>query len=71
MTIMSINLVMNDEKATPRWMKDGGATGPSTSERVVLVEVLRAMRALRFGTIGLAVQDGRVVHIEITEKKRL
>ncbi|MBK6664223.1 MAG: YezD family protein [Thermoflexaceae bacterium] len=52
-------------------MKDGAATGPSASERVVLVEVLRAMRALRFGTIGLAVQDGRVVHIEITEKKRL
>jgi hypothetical protein len=71
MTIMSINLVMNDEKATPRWMKDGAATGPSASERMVLVEVLRAMRALRFGTIGLAVQDGRVVHIEITEKKRL
>jgi len=71
MRIMSINLVMNDEKATPRWMKESAETAPSASERTVLAEVLRAMRAVRFGTIGLAVQDGRVVQIEVTEKKRL
>ena len=42
----------------------------SESERKVLTEVLRAIRALRYGSVQIVVHDARVVQIETTEKKR-
>lgn len=62
--------------AIPRWVKEGAADGalpaPVTAqERAVLDEVLRALRRIRHGSLTLAIQDARVVQLEITEKKRL
>lgn len=58
----------------PRWTSEVAAAadrGLTSAERAVIVEVLASLRRLRHGTIQLAVQDGKVVQIETTEKKRL
>jgi hypothetical protein len=40
-------------------------------ERAVLVRVAKILRRLKFGTILLVVQDGKVVQIEMAEKFRI
>jgi len=40
-------------------------------EREVVVKVIEVLRKLRFGTVLLVVQDGKVVQIEMAEKIRL
>lgn len=40
-------------------------------ERLVLLKVAEVLRKLRFGTVLLVVQDGKVVQIEMAEKIRL
>lgn len=58
----------------PRWageVADGAERQLSSAERAVVVEVLAGMRRLRHGVIQLSIQDGKVVQIETTEKKRL
>jgi hypothetical protein len=40
-------------------------------EQEVIMQVVRLLRKLRFGTILLIVQDGKVVQIEMAEKIRL
>ena len=40
-------------------------------ERAVVVKVIEVLRKLKFGTVLLVVQDGKVVQIEIAEKIRL
>ena len=40
-------------------------------ERAVLAKVVEVLRKLRFGTVLLVVQDGKVVQIEMAEKIRL
>jgi hypothetical protein len=40
-------------------------------EQEVIVEVVRLLRKLRYGTVLLVVQDGKVVQIEMAEKIRL
>ena len=40
-------------------------------EQAVLTEVLTAMRSVRFGSVQITLQDGRVVQIDTLEKKRL
>jgi hypothetical protein len=40
-------------------------------EREVLIRVATILRRLKFGTILLVVQDGKVVQIEMAEKFRL
>jgi hypothetical protein len=40
-------------------------------ERAVVVKVVEVLRKLRFGTVLLVVQDGKVVQIEMAEKIRL
>jgi hypothetical protein len=40
-------------------------------EQEVILEVVRLLRKLRFGTVLLVVQDGKVVQIEMAEKIRL
>ncbi len=47
------------------------AVRPGPEELLVLNEVLSAIRRVRHGTITLIVQDGRVVQIDRTEKRRL
>ena len=36
-----------------------------------LEEIKEAIDKVRFGTVQLVIQDGRIVQIETTEKKRL
>jgi hypothetical protein len=40
-------------------------------ERMVVVKVIEVLRKLKFGTVLLVVQDGKVVQIEMAEKIRL
>jgi hypothetical protein len=40
-------------------------------ERTVLLKVVEVLRKVRFGTVLLVVQDGKVVQIEMAEKIRL
>jgi hypothetical protein len=40
-------------------------------EKVVLAKVADILRKVRFGTVVLVVQDGKVVQIEMAEKFRL
>jgi hypothetical protein len=51
---------------------DEGASEELTAEeRAVLVRVAKILRRLKFGTILLVVQDGKVVQIEMAEKFRI
>lgn len=54
-----------DETSVP------GLEGFTEEERAVLLRVTEVLRKLRFGTILLVVQDGKVVQIEMAEKIRL
>ena len=40
-------------------------------EQEVIMQVVRLLRKVRFGTVLLVVQDGKVVQIEMAEKIRL
>jgi len=42
-----------------------------TRERAVLDHIAQSLRGLRFGEVTVIVQDGVVVQIERTERKRL
>lgn len=73
--IKSTDLVMNTEPGSgpsSRWVREGAgdSSGPSDVERQVLGEVLRAIRRVRHGALNLSIQDGKVVQIDVTEKKR-
>ena len=50
---------------------DPGFDALSEEERAVLLKVAEVLRKLRFGTVLLVVQDGKVVQIEMAEKIRL
>ena len=43
----------------------------SDEEKAVLARVGEVLRRIRFGTVVLVVQDGKVVQIEMAEKFRL
>lgn len=63
---------MNTEpdRVASRWVREAAGHDPSAAEQAVLGEVLKAIRRVRHGNVTLAVQDGRVVQLEVTEKKR-
>lgn len=43
----------------------------SEEERVLLQEVLKALRDLRYGSVVLTVHDGRLVEVQKTQRIRL
>ncbi len=43
----------------------------SPEERIVLAKVADVVRKIKFGTVLLVIQDGKVVQIEAAEKFRL
>jgi hypothetical protein len=43
----------------------------SQDEQEVILQVVRLLRKVRYGTVLLVVQDGKVVQIEMAEKIRL
>ena len=47
------------------------AAGSNGSLELALEQIRDALRGLRFGSISVVIQDGVVVQIERTEKKRL
>ena len=57
-----------DEARTPRASE---LDALSEEERAVLLKVVEVLRKIKFGTILLVVQDGKVVQIEMAEKIRL
>lgn len=59
------------ERSLPRWAAETADAQPSGHERAVLTEVLAAMRRVRHGSVQLSIQDGKVVQIDTTEKRRL
>ena len=69
---------MTDEQASPP-TGDPSTPGAATidgeelteEEREVLANVARILRRIRFGTVVLTVQDGKVIQIEMAEKFRL
>ena len=64
---------MNNEQepgATSRWVREAGVGTPTPAERQVLGEVLMAIRRVRHGTVALSGQDGKVIQLDVTERKR-
>ncbi len=41
------------------------------NEEELVREILRAVRGIRFGSVQIIIQDGRVIQIDKTEKLRL
>ena len=71
--IKSTNLVMNTDREPPsgsRRVREINASTPTASEAEVLGEVLKAIRRVRHGNVSLSVQDGRVIQLDVTEKRR-
>jgi hypothetical protein len=60
-------------EAVPDPEDESGSDPPDLTdeEQAVLARVGAALRRIRFGTISLVVQDGKVVQIETAEKFRL
>jgi hypothetical protein len=46
-------------------------TDLTDEERAVLVKVAEIVRKIKYGTVVLVIQDGKVVQIEMAEKFRL
>jgi hypothetical protein len=69
---------MTDEPTGPPKPPEGGEdaddeefTPLTKDEQEVLMQVVRLMRKVNYGTVLLVVQDGKVVQIEMAEKIRL
>lgn len=58
-----------DQFAPAPWREPGDTPGDSASHP--LQQVAAALRGLKFGQITLTIQDGVIVMIERTEKRRL
>ena len=58
----------SDPPAVP---EGSGLDTLTDEERAVLMKVADVLRKLKFGTVLLVVQDGKVVQIEMAEKIRL
>ena len=55
---------MTELTATP---KDDTLSGPEEA----LAAIKDCLRTVRFGSIALTIHDGRIVQLDVTEKKRL
>lgn len=64
---------MTDEETSPPITREEAIDGEELSdeEREVLANVARILRRIRYGTVVITVQDGKVVQIEMAEKFRL
>ncbi len=52
-------------------MSNGSGNDDQQQREFELAQVREALKGLRFGTVNIVVQDGVVVQIDRTEKKRL
>ncbi|MDP9330948.1 MAG: YezD family protein [Actinomycetota bacterium] len=62
---------MADEPAAEQPSVDEKLESLSDDERQVLAKVTDIVRRIKFGTVVLVIQDGKVVQIEMAEKFRL
>jgi hypothetical protein len=64
---------VTDEETSPPITREEAIDGEELSdeEREVLANVARILRRIRYGTVVITVQDGKVVQIEMAEKFRL
>lgn len=62
------NMKMSDREQVDRERK---VINRSNSEESLVHEILKAVHSIKYGTVHLILQDGRVVQIETTEKTRL
>lgn len=62
---------MSDGEPVGRGLDRAGSDRVSPEELEVLLRVRDSLRAIRFGTVLVVVQDGKVVQIETAEKIRL
>ncbi len=60
-----------DEPAAEQPSVDEKLESLSDDERQVLAKVTDIVRRIKFGTVVLVIQDGKVVQIEMAEKFRL
>jgi hypothetical protein len=61
---------MSDEPTSERTI-DERLAGLTDEERAVLAKVSEIVEKIRYGTVVLVIQDGKVVQIEMAEKFRL
>ena len=61
---------MADEPASAPRVQDRLA-GLTDDERLVLAKVADIVQKIKYGTVVLVIQDGKVVQIEMAEKFRL
>jgi hypothetical protein len=59
------------DDAAPSESPDQQLAALTDDERAVLAKVADIVRRIRFGTVVLVIQDGKVVQIEMAEKFRL
>lgn len=63
---------MNNENQTPPAVDDRPREAMPNDEREQELQHIReALRGLRYGTVSIIIQDGVVVQIDRTEKKRV
>jgi len=64
---------MRVEKSTPPTSAKSATTTPPSDDtpEYPLSAIEDAVRSIRFGTVQIVIQDGRIVQIEETEKIRL
>ncbi len=60
---------MTEEKNFTTGAKETG-TKISPEEALIVEQVLEAVRQIKFGFVQITIQDGRVIQIDRTEKKR-
>jgi hypothetical protein len=60
-----------DDRTMPPTEHDEPGADLTDEERRVLANVAGILRRIKFGTVVLVVQDGKVVQIEMAEKFRL
>ena len=64
---------MTDDQTSPPTDRAETVDGQELTdeEREVLANVAKILRRIKFGTVVLVVQDGKVIQIEMAEKFRL
>lgn len=65
---MSIEPNTSKQTAVPSQPELGNDLSPS--EKEVLRELVRALRAIRYGSVNVTVHEGRIVEIQKTERIR-
>jgi hypothetical protein len=62
----------NGTRSVPRWAGELALPAdPTPEEARLLAELLGAIRRVRFGSVQVHIQDGRVVQVDTVDKRRM